>query len=141
MKVITVRQPWAWAIMHGGKNVENRSRNIAGSYRGRIAIHAALADAPEAFDANALMQGQRGRRFEHGAILGTVELVDVHHDSDTMTCVDYEHGPTDAGLYLSCSPWAMDDRWHLVLRDPQPFDKPIPAKGRLGLWNWDGAIA
>ena len=34
MKAITVRQPWAYAIMHLGKDVENRTCNIAGSYRG-----------------------------------------------------------------------------------------------------------
>ena len=30
MRVLTVRQPWAWAIIHGGKDVENRVRNLAG---------------------------------------------------------------------------------------------------------------
>jgi hypothetical protein len=40
VKALTVQQPWAWAIVHGGKDVENRSRNLAGSYRGPVAIHA-----------------------------------------------------------------------------------------------------
>ena len=48
LRVLTVRQPYAWAIIHGGKDIENRTRNIAGSYRGPVAIHAAL-QAP-AFD-------------------------------------------------------------------------------------------
>ena len=43
MRILTVRQPWAWAIIHGGKDVENRVRNIAGDYHGPIAIHAAKA--------------------------------------------------------------------------------------------------
>ncbi|MET7669386.1 hypothetical protein [Micromonospora luteifusca] len=38
LRAITVKQPWAWAIAHGGKNIENRSRDI--TYRGRLAIHA-----------------------------------------------------------------------------------------------------
>lgn len=42
MRILTVRQPWAWAIIHGGKDVENRVRNIAGDYRGPIAIHVGL---------------------------------------------------------------------------------------------------
>lgn len=33
MRILTVRQPWAWAIIHGGKDVENRTRNVAGDYR------------------------------------------------------------------------------------------------------------
>jgi hypothetical protein len=24
-RVLTIRQPWAWAIIYGGKDVENRS--------------------------------------------------------------------------------------------------------------------
>ena len=28
MKALTVQQPWAWAIVHGGKDVENRTANI-----------------------------------------------------------------------------------------------------------------
>ena len=43
LRILTVRQPWAWAIIHGGKGVENRVRNVAGSYRGPVAIHAGLA--------------------------------------------------------------------------------------------------
>lgn len=26
MKALTVQQPWAWAIIHGGKTVENRTQ-------------------------------------------------------------------------------------------------------------------
>ena len=42
MRALTVRQPWAWAIIHGGKDVENRVRSL-GPYRGPVAIHAGLA--------------------------------------------------------------------------------------------------
>lgn len=37
MRALTVQQPWAWAIVHGGKDVENRTQ--AWSYRGPLAIH------------------------------------------------------------------------------------------------------
>ncbi len=39
MKALTVRQPWAWALMEGGKDIENRK--WATTYRGPLAIHAA----------------------------------------------------------------------------------------------------
>ena len=29
LRILTVRQPYAWAIIHGGKDIENRTRNIA----------------------------------------------------------------------------------------------------------------
>jgi len=38
MKAISLQQPWAWAILHAGKDVENRRWNTR--YRGPIAIHA-----------------------------------------------------------------------------------------------------
>jgi hypothetical protein len=39
MKALSVRQPWAWAIIYALKNVENRGWPI--HYRGDILIHAA----------------------------------------------------------------------------------------------------
>ena len=38
MKALSIKQPWAWAIIHAGKNVENRT--WATSYRGPLLIHA-----------------------------------------------------------------------------------------------------
>lgn len=139
MKVITVRQPWAWAIMHGGKDVENRSRNIVGSHRGRVAIHAGQADADNAPDrlwmdamsdlANTVLREpgiSHARTHRRGYILGTVEVVSVHH------CSDHGRNETD-----TCSPWALADHWHIRLANPEPFDEPIPAKGQLGLWTYE----
>jgi hypothetical protein len=34
LRALTVQQPWAWAIIHGGKDVENRGRNC--HFRGRF---------------------------------------------------------------------------------------------------------
>lgn len=38
MKVLSIRQPWAWLIMTGLKDIENRTWNT--DFRGRFAIHA-----------------------------------------------------------------------------------------------------
>ena len=38
MKAISIRQPWAWLIVHGYKDVENRT--WATKHRGPILIHA-----------------------------------------------------------------------------------------------------
>ncbi len=44
-RTLAVRQPFAWAILHGGKDIENRSetaaRSMAGAVGQRIFIHAA----------------------------------------------------------------------------------------------------
>lgn len=38
MKAISIRQPWAWLIVNGYKDIENRSWNT--KYRGTVLIHA-----------------------------------------------------------------------------------------------------
>lgn len=143
MRVLTVRQPWAWAIMHGGKDVENRSRNIAGSYRGPVAIHAAQADAANAPDALWLAAavdhqttvlrepGKSHARWQpRGVIIGVVDLVEVHEWIDDSQCSGFEGADGEA----TCSTWGMANHHHLVLANPRSF-APIPAKGRLGLWK------
>lgn len=138
MRALTVQQPWAWAIVHGGKDVENRTRNLAGSYRGPVAIHAGLREDLSALDDpvlwNALFPDGEPRPLADpkpldtlGAFLGVVDLVSVHHDSD--------HGPG-----APCSPWGQRDAWHLQVANSRPFLEPIPAKGRLGLWTPDAEL-
>jgi len=38
MRALSIRQPWAWLILHGGKDIENR--NWPTKVRGRVLIHA-----------------------------------------------------------------------------------------------------
>lgn len=155
MRILTVRQPWAWAIIHGGKDVENRVRNIAGAYRGPVAIHVAQqwddnvswrsewetllaamkADGSDPWDAP--------WQNERGAIIGVVGLVDVHlvKQSNGMSNVCFDdHTPVGA----ICSPWAQNyiefpahEGYHLVLADPRPLAEPIPHRGALGLRTID----
>ena len=135
MKAITVRQPWAWAIIFGQKDVENRTRNIAGSYRGPVVIHAAkrieedeFVDALRFFDGMGFErpQGKVGD-LGFGVALGIVELCGAHRPGVG------DFGPDEGP---ACSPWAMDAEWHLELANPRPFPEPIPYRGALGLWNF-----
>ena len=109
MKALTLRQPWASLVMAGIKDVENRTWRT--NYRGRLVIHAGSGIDREGMNEH----GQLLADYPHGAILGTVELVD---------CVEH-----------STSPWAIAENWHWLLAEPRPFDAPIPAKGKLGLWT------
>lgn len=167
MRILTVRQPWAWAIIHGGKGIENRVRNIAGDYRGPVAIHAGLAldtEYDRALVSRAAGQISREKRdigmrmvpsritepdeprFHvterygyRGAIIGVVDLVDVHSasviDGDGRIRDDCpEHGT----CHHHCSPWALGPAargWyqHLVFSSPRPLADPIPYRGALGL--------
>ena len=156
MRILTVRQPWAWAIIHGGKDVENRVRNIAGGYRGPVAIHVALADAENAPESLWLQHSDwyrartaQPKKFDpawpdRGNIIGVVDLVDVHSASVIGGCGwmqnDCEEHPF--GCRHHCSTWARGpapEGWyqHLVLENPRALDQPIPYKGTLGLRRLD----
>lgn len=154
LRVLTVRQPWATAIVRMGKDVENRTRNIAGSYRGPVAIHAAVHEPGrigqrtmfgddlevERNHGGLLLRSPRlawPYRLPLGVVLGVVDLVDVHRSHiDGMRC----GGLDTYGLGQSCSPWAMPDHHHLVLANPRPLTSPIRATGRLGLWHPDADL-
>lgn len=155
MRILTVRQPWAWAIIHGGKDVENRVRNIAGDYRGPVAIHAGLAIFEEEGGAypevaraiESEIQSYRvddtylwevaddvdpeDPRFVYGAILGVVDLTDVH------TADDIEQTVHLRGEWPTCSVWAERIGYHLVLANPRALAEPIPYRGALGLRRLD----
>ena len=74
-KAITLYPIWAWAIVHAGKMVENRSWPT--QYRGRLAIHAGVNRKTEAED-RFFIEGLGIRvpgGLAGGVILGTVDLV------------------------------------------------------------------
>lgn len=131
-RILTVRQPWAWAIIHGGKNVENRVRNLAGDYRGPVLIHAAKAYADDwQSDVLSRVMNRHPGVYEEpqpwrdhaGEIIGVVDLVDSHHEASER-CGD------SLGF---CSDWAERGAHHLVLANPRVLDEPIPYRGALGL--------
>lgn len=145
MRILTVRQPWAWAIIHGGKNVENRVRNIAGDYRGPVLIHvaqqvdlaafsgqsAALTGAANAYnEANTDVLKSGPWHADRGAIIGVVDLVDSH---PVESCIEQQQD----GDWLVCSEWAERAGHHLVFENPRALDEPIPYRGALGLRRLD----
>jgi hypothetical protein len=147
MRILTVRQPWAWAIIHGGKNIENRVRNIAGTYRGPVAIHVAktIAKIDYASYLHVESRGYDAKVEQHlGEIVGVVDLTDVHSASVIGGCGRVQHDCDEHpnGCRHHCSPWAMGpapEGWyqHLVFENPRALDEPIPFKGTLGLRRLD----
>lgn len=145
MRVLTVRQPWAWAIVHGGKDVENRVRNIAGDYRGPVAIHAGLStgswnESETALQLVHLRTGEDARRHVllgvRGAIIGVVDLCGVH-ESKGDGCGTRKGTARLGELIPLCSEWSEPWAHHLVLANPRPLAEPIPFKGALGLRHLD----
>lgn len=82
MKALSVRQPWAWLIVSGYKDIENRDWST--NLRGRIWIHTGLHRVTKAeyeeFVENCQAFGIRKfpaiDEFEMGGIVGSVEIVD-----------------------------------------------------------------
>ena len=116
-KAISVRQPWAHAIIHLGKDVENRPwrRN----YAGPLLIHASAYQEPNPHGllsermANPPSQNKL-TGLPTGAIIGVVDLFDY--------------------IKNSTSKWHDNGYWHLLLRNARPI-KPVECKGQLGLWT------
>lgn len=122
MRVITLRQPWAWAIVYAGKSVENRATNIVGDYRGPLAIHAGLGVDEEAMAV-----------FRDTAGIPMPNLIDQAGVVIGVTTLDDNHAP-----HLDvkrCGFWAQHGTWHLKLGDTRPLERPIPVRGALGLWR------
>jgi len=117
IKTITIRQPWAHAILHLGKDIENRSWYT--HYRGPLLIHAAArAEAnPRSLLSQHMSRPPSGndlRNLQTGCILGVVDLVDCMRGSKSR--------------------WAIRGNWHWVLENPRPI-KPVECTGRLNLWT------
>lgn len=138
LRILSVRQPWAWAIVHGGKDVENRVRNLAGDYRGLVAIQAGLTrDKGASPFSGALLAAARESRGvpwagHRGEIIGVVELVGVH-DSRMDGCGTRRGTARLGELIPLCSEWADPWAHHLVLANPRPLSEPMPWKGALHL--------
>ena len=116
VKVIVIRQPWAWLIVNGYKDIENRSWHTR--YRGKLLIQAS-ANLPSKSDMEEFREYARKRgarlpeEFEMGGIVGIVQLDD---------CVT-----------RSRSKWFSGDvGW--VLSKPTKLSF-TPLKGRLGLFD------
>ena len=80
MKVIVVRQPWAWLIVHGYKDIENRSWKTR--YRGTLLIQASANLPPKwaarrrSFVRSTSAGLSCPKDFEKGGIVGMVQLED-----------------------------------------------------------------
>jgi hypothetical protein len=121
-KALTIRQPWAHAVIHLGKDVENRSWRA--NYKGPVLIHASARtlNDPHGLLAEHMSQPPSPAdldRLPTGCIIGVADLFDYVRDSE--------------------SKWAFRGEWHWLLRKVRPI-RPVPCTGRLGLWTPSAAL-
>jgi hypothetical protein len=83
MLALSVRQPYAWLLVHGIKDIENRT--WATRYRGPLLIHASLYQPSE--DEIRSIEREFGMLLPHvydrGGIVGQVTLVECARASDS----------------------------------------------------------
>jgi len=78
MKAIAVRQPYAWLIVNGYKDIENRTWST--KHRGPLLIHASLKIAPDWVEVWWACEDSGIPLPDYadvGGIVGVVEVVDV----------------------------------------------------------------
>jgi len=116
---LSIRQPWAWLIVNGFKDVENRAWFTL--FRGRVLVHAGKKYGRSEKEDAALVRREFGiqipETLELGGIVGSVEIVDCVTQSESR--------------------WFREDGYAFVLANPEvlPFR---PLTGRLGFFNVAG---
>lgn len=127
MKAITIKQPWASLIVHGIKDIENRTWQCPKKYIGqRVLIHAGVDkrggwtlnhdQAGALYRSKSILHSTDFDDLPFGSIIGSVEIVD---------CV--QNHP---------SVWAEKGVYNWVLANSILFTNPIPAKGKLSFWDY-----
>jgi len=126
MKALSIHQPWAWAILHAGKTVENRTWSTR--YRGPLLVHASKTKA--SYDREAKfdwlkMYGIALPKWEElavGALVGVVELVDC------LPVSQVEQNPWVEGPVC----------W--VLMNPRKCESHVVYRGAQGLFEVPDSI-
>jgi len=122
-EILTVCQPWAWAILHAGKSVENRTR--ATSHRGPLLIHAGKSRRYLKTGYRGVWPAPKGvaflpaAQYVLGAVVGVVDLMDC------MPIDDVKGNPWSHGPFC----------W--LVANPRPLKEPSPLSGHLGLFDVD----
>lgn len=155
MKALTLTQPWATLVALGEKRIETRSWST--NYRGKLAIHAAKGFPKDArfllgetpfyeilFETHHIQE----KALPLGAIVATCDLVAIHKIPSMPR--HFPRGVAEdhpLASYPVVLPPQHDQerafgdytpgRYAWLLTNVQKLAAPIPAKGALGLWDWD----
>lgn len=141
LKAITIQQPWATLIAIGEKTFETRT--WATKHEGILAIHAGKTIDKEAYKKHAEVLARHGYPTKDslpvGAVIATTFIGTQHkvvsEDKGNSAVTDqgltiegseYQYGYYDVGNFA----WKLDS--------VKKFAEPIPSKGQLGLWNFNG---
>lgn len=116
---ISIMQPWAWAILHAGKDVENRTWALPRRFTGVFSlIHAGKKIDREAVIHLLHLGYKVPERLETGGIVGVTKFL-WNHDNES-------------------SSWAEPGLQHWYMSRLSTMTMPFfPCKGRLGFFYVD----
>lgn len=130
MKVISIKEPFATLITNGTKKIETRSWKT--NYRGELFIHASGKKPAKEFLTNDFVKNiTKDIKMNYGNIICKCNLVDcIYMDEKFIETIkknprEYNCGDYKIGRYA----WIIDNIEPIY---------PLPAKGRLNIWNYDG---
>jgi hypothetical protein len=130
VKVLSLTEPYATLIKNGSKTIETRSWKT--NYRGKLYIHASSTKIPKEYKNNeALMSLVNLNELNYGNIICSCELVDCIEMTDKFI----EEIKKNKNEYITVV-YAVG-RYAWILKDIKVLDKPIKAKGYLGIWNFE----
>lgn len=136
---LSLIQPWAWAVIHGPKDIENRT--WWAEMRGPIWIAASAQVTRRYYDqARELIKGIGGidcpplEALDYGCIIGSASIVDCilpggYHAHATRE----EHKRNFHPLHPH--PWHFPEQYGYVLADRIPLAKPVACKGHQRWWR------
>ena len=133
MKAISLLQPWAALVVMGGKKIE--TRNWATKHRGTILIHASQGKVGSIFASEPPFKKYipHFKKLPFGALIGEATITDVIRIEDLEM-------PDELINHLTMEEKAFGDyskgRYAWILEDHKQFDKPIPARGTLSIWEY-----
>ena len=157
MKTLSVRQPWAYLLCAGVKDIENRTWKLPEKYKGEtILIH---ASADKKLDLSALTKEKYHRassiltdrnkipvipcsQWARSAIIGSVRFVDcvINHPSIWAEKISFSRSVI-LNNDLTVKGYRVKEEktiYNWVATDAVLFEKPIlNVKGKLSFWDYD----
>lgn len=129
MKVLSIQEPYASLIAQHQKLIETRSWKT--TYRGELYIHASLKKINEQDKiTQELLELLPDRTMKYGYIILKCQLVDCIYMDEAFLNEIKKH-PKE----WICGQYELG-RYAWVLEHVEVLDTPIPAKGKLSIWNF-----